>query len=104
MDEKKKPEIFMTFFCIISLIVIIGIVTIALEFTCHGCEPNENNVNPICELCGERDSIRLHDCKNPDGEPLYCRECGKLKIRFDFSPRLFTQIVVINQLNGYVLK
>lgn len=80
MDKERKS--FLTAgLAIISLVFVLGVFSIGLSNTCNGCEFDDTNVAPFCESCGDRDGIRLHECTNPDGESIFCRECGKIKIR-----------------------
>lgn len=69
---------------ILGVLITIIVIFLGLFFINTFCfelsHRGEFPVNAYCSTCGEQGGIAEHICKNPNGKPIYCSSCGKIKI------------------------
>lgn len=65
----------------ITILIIIIISFIFVQKTMYCTDISHKNaypVNPFCTTCRQINGIIQHECKNPNGEEIYCPSCGKI--------------------------
>ncbi|MBP3595864.1 MAG: hypothetical protein J6J60_00465 [Clostridia bacterium] len=66
---------------IIIFIICIGLFIFFSMINNNYCKDEAHRgiypVNPYCTKCHDRDGVKKHECKNPNGKDKYCSSCGK---------------------------